>query len=191
MKALRIVGIAGNITRPSRTRALIDAILSEAALRGLGETEAFDVVDAGPELGMAVSRETAAPHLDRILSAIERSDVLVAATPVYKASYTGLFKHLFDLLDRKVLEGRPVLLAATGGSDRHALVIEHQLRPLFGFFGASSLAISLYAVNSDFLGSGELAPAMKARIDRAVDEIAALSSPVRRVGRPSVVASVA
>src|SRR5947207_12771898 len=139
MHAKRIVGIAGNITRPSRTRALVDAILAEAERRGMGETEGFDIVDAGPELGMAVSRETVAPHLDRILAAIEQSDVLIAATPVYKASYTGLFKHLFDLLDPKALEGRPVLLAATGGSERHALVIEHQLRPLFGFFCATSL----------------------------------------------------
>jgi FMN reductase len=99
MSAPRIVGIAGNITRPSRTRLLVDAILAETAKRGLGETQSFDIVDAGPELGMAVSRETVAPHLDRILSAIERSDVLIAATPVYKASYTGLFKNLFDLLD--------------------------------------------------------------------------------------------
>jgi len=100
--------------------------------------------------------------------------VLVAATPVYKASYTGLFKHLFDLLDPKALEGRPVLLGATGGSERHALVVEHQMRPLFGFFGCALLPTSLYAVNSDFIGGTELAPAITGRIERAVDEIAAL-----------------
>jgi FMN reductase len=191
MQAQRIVGIAGNITRPSRTRALVDAVLAEAHRRGLGETQSFDVVDAGPELGMAVSRETVTPHLDRILTAIERADVLVAATPVYKASYTGLFKHLFDLLDPKALEGRPVLLAATGGSERHALVIEHQLRPLFAFFAASSLSTSLYAVNADF-SDGQLTPAIKAQVERAVDEIQALPPRIRRSGKPAVaIASVA
>jgi FMN reductase len=183
MSVLQIVGIAGNITRPSRTRTLVDAVLAEAERRGLGEAEAFDIVDAGPELGMTITRETVAPHLDRILSAIEQSDVLIAATPVYKASYTGLFKHLFDLLDPKVLEGRPVLLAATGGSERHALVIEHQLRPLFAFFGASSLPASLYAVNADFVSSTELAPSMHPRIARAVDHIAALPSRARMSGK--------
>ena len=119
-----------------------------------------------------------------MLSAIEDADVLVAASPVYKASYTGLFKHLFDLLDPKALEGRHVLLAATGGSDRHALVIEHQLRPLFAFFGAHILPISLYAVNGDFEGSDELAPSI-GRVSAAPST----SSPRlrREVRRPATV----
>src|SRR4051794_20456411 len=174
MSALRIVGIAGNWNRPSRTRTLVDAVLEEAASRGLGETELFDLIDAGPELGATLSRDGAGPRVDRILSAIEQSDVLVAASPVYKASYTGLFKHLFDLIDPKLLEGRPVLVAATGGSDRHALVIEHQLRPLFAFFNANTLPISLYAINADFVGSEELAPSIRPRIASAVGQIAAL-----------------
>src|SRR3712207_1954116 len=134
MSRLSIVGIAGNLTRPSRTRTLVRTVLAEAEDRRLGETRAFDLVDAGPDLGAAVSRDGVSKQVDAVLSAIEQADVLVAATPVYKASYTGLFKHLFDLLDPKALEGRHVLLAATGGSERHALVIEHQMRPLFGFF---------------------------------------------------------
>ena len=117
--------------------------------------------------------------------------MLVAASPVYKASYTGLFKHLFDLLDPKALEGRHVLLAATGGSDRHALVIEHQLRPLFAFFGAHVLPVSLYAVNGDFVSSKELAPAFRERIGRAVDQIAGLVSRGTAPNRISLVQSVA
>lgn len=181
-----IVGISGNITRPSRTRTLVDGILAEAAMRELGAVRSYDIVDAGPELGMTVSRETARPHVDRILSDIEQADVLVAGSPVYKASYTGLFKHVFDLLHPKALEGRPVLLAATGGSERHALVIEHQLRPLFAFFNAALLSTSLYAVNSDFLGNGEFSPAIRSRMARAADEIAALPSP-RRHAKPALV----
>jgi FMN reductase len=172
---MNIVGISGNLARPSRTRTLVDAILAEAGERRLGTTKSFDLVDAGPDIGASLSREGASERVDRILSAIENADVLVAASPVYKASYTGLFKHLFDLLDPKALEGRHVLLAATGGSDRHALVIEHQLRPLFSFFGARILPISIYAVNSDFENSDELVPSIVPRIGRAVDQFAALT----------------
>lgn len=175
MSRLSIVGISGNVARPSRTRTLVDALLAEAWARGLGDTRSFDIVDAGPEIGASLSREGASERVDRILSAIETADLLVAASPVYKASYTGLFKHLFDLLDPKALEGRHVLLAATGGSDRHALVIEHQLRPLFSFFGAHILPVSIYAVNGDFESSEELAPSIAPRIARAVDQIAGLS----------------
>jgi FMN reductase len=171
---MTIVGISGNITRPSRTRTLVEAILAEADARGLGTTQSFDIIDAGPELGMTLSREGAAKDVDRVLSAIEQADVLVVASPVYKASYTGLFKHLFDLLDPKALTGKPVSLVATGGSERHALVIEHQLRPLFSFFNAHILPISLYAVNADFVSSEELSPAIRDRIARIAGQIAAL-----------------
>jgi FMN reductase len=176
MPRLRIVGISGNLTRPSRTRTLVDSVLAEAKRRGLGETELFDIVDAGQQLGGTLAREGAAQQVDRILSAIEGADVLIAASPVYKASYTGLFKHLFDLLDPKALEGKRVLLAATGGSDRHALVIEHQLRPLFAFFNAEVLPVSIYAVNADFEAPEALATTIEPRIARAVNQLAVLNS---------------
>ena len=191
MSALTIVGISGNLTRPSRTHTLVDAILAEAAARGLGDTQSFDVADIGAELGGTLSREGAGKRVDEVLSAIERADVLVAASPVYKGSYTGLFKHLFDLLDPKALEGRHVLVAATGGSDRHALVIEHQLRPLFAFFNAHVLPVSLYAVNGDFENSTELSPAIGSRIVRAVDQIAKLTPRSAAGNRISLLHSVA
>jgi FMN reductase len=170
MSELRIVGISGNLTRPSKTRTLVGEILRQAETFGLGKGELYDLVDAGPELGAAVHREAASELPDRVLSAIESADALVVATPIFKASYTGLFKHLFDLIEPKMLEGRPVLLAATGGSDRHALVIEHQLRPLFAFFRANVLPIGLYATNVDFGATGELTEAMTGRITPAVEQ---------------------
>ena len=142
--------------------------------RGLGKGDLYDLVDAGPELGATLLRAEAKSAPDRILSAIERADALVVATPVYKASYTGLFKHLFDLIEPKMLEGRPVLLAATGGSERHALVIEHHLRPLFAFFRANTLPIGLYATGGDFLSSGEPGEALHARIAPFVEQLADL-----------------
>src|SRR5262249_55225578 len=130
----RIVGISGNLTRPSRTRILVESILAEIAGRGLGETESFDLTDAGPGLGTAISRNGPPEPLARVWDAIETCDVLVVGSPVYKGSYGGLFKHLFDLLDMKALAARPVLLSATGRAEQHALMIDHELRPLFSLF---------------------------------------------------------
>jgi FMN reductase len=106
------------------------------------------------------------------LRAIESADLIVAATPVYKGSYTGLFKHLFDLLDPDALVGRPVLLAANGGSDRHALVVDHQVRPLFAFFRALTLPSAVYASENDFDGYTLRSGALLARIDEAVHQAA-------------------
>ena len=188
---MNIVGISGNLARPSRTRTLVDTILAEINERGLGTTRSFDLVDAGPDIGASLSREGASERVDRILSAIEHADVLIAASPVYKASYTGLFKHLFDLIDPKALEGQHVLLAATGGSDRHALVIEHQLRPLFSFFGAHILPLSLYATDADFANSTELLPTASRRVTRAVDQFAGLAPRLTKPARLSLLQSVA
>jgi FMN reductase len=88
--------------------------------------------------------------VERQLVAVEQADVLVVATPVYRGSYTGLFKHFFDFIDQDALVDTPILLAATGGSERHALVIDHQLRPLFSFFQARTLPLGVYATDRDF-----------------------------------------
>ena len=79
------------------------------------------------------------------------ADVIVVGTPVYKGSYTGLLKHFFDLLDPKVLSGKVAVLAATGGSDHHSLVLEHQLRPLLSFFGVHTVPTTVYVKDSDFV----------------------------------------
>lgn len=192
MTDLRIVGISGNLTRPSKTRALVGEILRQAEALGVGRSELYDLVDAGPELGATLRRESAAPAPDRVLSAIESSDALVVASPIFKASYTGLFKHLFDLIEPKVLEGRPVLVAATGGSDRHALALDHQFRPLFAFFRASVLPAGIYATNGDFTAGGEPSETLIARIAPVADQLAGwLRGAARGKGRTSPLVRVA
>ena len=178
-----IVGISGNLTRPSRTRVLVEEVLRQAEARGLGSTLSYDIIDAGPELGAATERANLPHPVDRVLSAIEGADALVVASPVFKASYTGLFKHLFDLIDPKALEGRPVILAATGGSDRHALVIEHHLRPLFAFFRAHVVPTGLEPANADSPAEGTLAEPMRARIGPALDQLEWALRPVPRAPR--------
>jgi FMN reductase len=111
------------------------------------------------------------------IAAIESADALVVASPVYRASYTGLFKHLFDLVHHEALIDKPVLLAATGGSDRHALVIDHQLRPLFSFFQALTLPIGVYASEQDFDGYVLRSAALRERIALAVRHAVPLLTP--------------
>jgi FMN reductase len=150
MSSPAIVGFSGNITRPSKTRAFVDLIVQDiSSLHGLsGRT--YDVDDLGPSLGTAKSARDLDAQAQEILSQILAADVLVVGSPTYKGSYTGLFKHFFDLIDPSALRGKPVLLTATGGGERHALVVEHQLRPLFGFFEAFTLPTAVYATDKDF-----------------------------------------
>lgn len=168
----KIIGIAGSLSRPSKTRALVEAAVTRAAARFDLDGAVFDLSDIGPSLGQAGKLSDLAEFSKAAVATILSADALVIASPVYKGSYSGLFKHLFDLLDPASLAGKPILLAATGGGDRHALIIEHQLRPLFGFFEAQALATGVYALDTDFTAGQPVAPALLARLDRAVDQFA-------------------
>lgn len=103
-----------------------------------------------PQFAGAVWRSQLPATVEQELAAVEQADVVVVTTPVYRGSYTGLFKHFFDFIHQDALIDTPVLLAATGGSERHALVIDHQLRPLFSFFQARTLPLGVYATDRDF-----------------------------------------
>ncbi|MBY4697241.1 FMN reductase [Burkholderia latens] len=170
---LNVVAISGGLQRPSRTLALTNAIVA-ALGDALGDalpvhTRLIELGEIGGRLAGALKRAQVPPDLDALIRAIETADVLVVASPVYRASYTGLFKHLFDLVHHESLVDVPVLLAATGGSERHALVIDHQLRPLFSFFQARTLPIGVYASESDFDRYEIVNPALPARIALAVE----------------------
>jgi FMN reductase len=170
-KPFSVVGISGSVRRPAKTTALIRTVLKkiEAAYGAPGVL--FDLIDA-PELGAAIDHTGIAGDLAVLIHAIESADVLVIGSPVYKGSYTGLFKHLFDLIGHDRLIGKPVILTASGGGDRHALVVEHQLRPLFGFFTAHSMATAIYASDADFVEGRLTSAATLKRIDSAVAELA-------------------
>ncbi|MCA3235882.1 MAG: FMN reductase, partial [Cupriavidus sp.] len=111
----------------------------------------IEVGPLAPQLAGAVWRSQLPDIVERKLAAVEQADVLVVATPVFRGAYTGLFKHFFDFIDQDALIDKPVLLAATGGSERHALMIDHQLRPLFSFFQARTLPLGVYATDKDFV----------------------------------------
>ena len=149
-RPLRIVAVSGGLQRPSRA-----ATLAEHLLDLIGESVPCDghLIELGelaPQLAGALWRSQLPETVERQLAAVEQADVLVVATPVYRGSYTGLFKHFFDFIHQDALVDTPILLAATGGSERHALVIDHQLRPLFSFFQARTLPLGVYATDRDF-----------------------------------------
>ncbi|CAG2359063.1 MULTISPECIES: FMN reductase [Burkholderia cepacia complex] len=165
---LNVVAISGSLQRPSRTLALTDAIVAALGAALPIETRLIELGEIGSRLAGALTRAQVPADLDALIRAIETADALVVASPVYRASYTGLFKHLFDLVRHDALIDVPVLLAATGGSERHALVIDHQLRPLFSFFQARTLPIGVYASESDFDRYQIANPALRERIALAV-----------------------
>lgn len=165
--SLNVVGVSGSLSNPSRTTALVNSVLAEFGALG-HETQLHTVASFAAELGSQIARENLAPPVVEALQAIESADVLVVGTPVYRGSYTGLFKHLFDFVDQYALDSTPVILTATGGSRRHELVIEHQLRPLFGFFRAHSLPVGIYAVDTDFVDYELTDEGIASRISRVV-----------------------
>jgi FMN reductase len=168
-KPLQIVAISGALQKPSRTEVLLDAIVGELAIALPVETHFIHLSEIGRQVGGTLTRGELPPRVFADIQAIEEADALVVATPVYRASYTGLLKHLFDFVGHESLVGRPVLLAATGGSERHTLMIEHQLRPLFAFFQALPLPLSIYASEADFDDYQLASKAMAERIALAVD----------------------
>jgi FMN reductase len=150
-RPLRLLAVSGGLQRPSRSAALAEHLLDLIADKLPCEQRLVELGQLAPQLAGAAWRTQLPDSVERELAAVEQADVLVVATPVFRGSYTGLFKHFFDFIHRDALIDKPVLLAATGGSERHALVIDHQLRPLFSFFQARTLPLGVYATDADFV----------------------------------------
>jgi FMN reductase len=165
-----IVGVSGSVTRPSRTTALVQAILDGIQARNGGVPKLIELVDSAPHLFTALTPDRLAGEAKRLVETVEQADLLVIGTPVYRASYTGALKHLFDLVHHEAFVGKPVILTATGGSHLHGLVTEHQLRPLFGFLNALTLPTTVYAVETDFLDYRVSSKKILDRAERAVGE---------------------
>ena len=149
-RPLRLVAVSGGLQRPSKSAALAEHLLDLIADEVPCEPHLVDLGLLAPQLAGAVWRSQLPATVERELVAVEQADILVVTTPVYRGSYTGLFKHFFDFIHQDALIDKPVLLTANGGSERHALMIDHQLRPLFSFFQARTLPLGVYATDQDF-----------------------------------------
>jgi FMN reductase len=167
----RLVVVSAGVSDPSSTRLLADRITQKSLdlLREAGTAASASVIELGP-LAVEIARATVSGFPgEELLEAIERlaaADALIASTPVYKAGISGLFKAFIDVLDDDLLVAKPVLLAATAGSARHALVVDEQMRPLFAYLRALTLPTSVFAAPEDW-GATELA----GRIERAATEL--------------------
>lgn len=149
-RPFRFVAVSGGLQRPSKSAALAEHLLDLIADELPCEQRLIELGQLAPRLAGAVWRSQLPETVERELAAVEQAHVLVVVTPVFRGAYTGLFKHFFDFIHKDALIDKPVLLAATGGSERHALVIDHQLRPLFSFFQARTLPLGVYATDTDF-----------------------------------------
>lgn len=169
---LRVTAVSGGLQQPSKAAVLAEYLSDLIAAEVACDQHLVELGQLAPHFAGAVRRAQLPGPVEAALSAVEQTDVLVVATPVYRGSYTGLFKHFFDFIDQDALVDTPVLLAATGGSDRHALMIDHQLRPLFSFFQARTLPLGVYATDRDFAGQGlhnvELIQRAKLAVERAL-----------------------
>ncbi|WP_062347900.1 FMN reductase [Herbidospora yilanensis] len=170
-----IAVVSAGLSQPSSTRLLADR-LAEAAGRHLAGAEIRVVELRGLAVDIANNLVTGfpSPALKEALETVERADGLIAVTPIFTASYSGLFKSFFDVLDNTALQGTPVLIAATGGTARHSLALEHALRPMFTYLRAVVVPTAVYAASEDWgATSGD---GLASRVDRAAGELAALLS---------------
>lgn len=182
---IRVVAVSGSTRRPSRSHALAQAVGAAVAERLEFDFEHYDLIDAGPGLGAAFSRDQLSSEALAVIEAVESADALIAVSPVYKGSYAGLFKHLFDFVAPESLANKPVVVGATGGGHRHGLVVEHQMRPLFGFFSALTVPTSVYASDHEIEQGKIVDFGVNERVDQAAAQLASLLLS-RRIAAPSV-----
>jgi FMN reductase len=167
--------VSAGLSTPSSTRLLADrlATATVAALRERGEDAVVEVVELREHArDLADAFVTGFPDaaLRAAIGTVTGADAVIAVTPVFTASYSGLFKSFVDVLEEDALTGKPVLLAATAGTARHSLVLEHAMRPLFAYLRAVTVPTAVFAASEDWAGGdgGEL----PRRIARAAGELA-------------------
>jgi len=152
MSQLKVVAVSGNLSQPSRTLVLAESILEAVGKLDSIEAKIIQLHEIAPALATAKSRKELTAEAQNALAAVENADIVIAVTPVYRASYSGLFKQFFDFLGQDTLEETPVIVGATGGNDLHSLITEHELKPLFGFFRAITVPHGIYATEAHFEG---------------------------------------
>ena len=174
----RLVVVSAGLGQPSSTRLLADR-LAAAGQRHLADggvetgIEVVEVREHAQDLANHLLVGFASPQLQASIDRVLGADGVIAVSPIYNASYSGLFKMFFDVIERDALSGVPVLIGATGGTARHSLALEHAMRPLFAYLNAAVVPTAVYAASEDWGQAGVPADAaLVDRIDRAARELA-------------------
>ena len=179
MRTRTIVVVHAGLGQPSSTRLLADRLAAAAsgdlAARGItAEVSMVELRDHALDLVNNLLTGFPSPDLQAAIEGVVGADGVIAVTPVYSAAYSGLFKLFFDVLERDSLAGRPVLVAATAGTPRHSLVLDHAMRPLFAYLGAATVPTGVFAAAEDWgAGTDPMEPSLVDRIDRAARELGA------------------
>ncbi|PAZ12039.1 oxidoreductase [Streptomyces sp. SA15] len=166
---MKLVVVSAGLSVPSSTRLLGDRLAAAAAERGSAEVQVVELRDLAVEIAHNFTNGFPGRKLSAAIDAVTGADGLIVVTPVFSASYSGLFKSFFDVIDKDALAGKPVLIAATGGTARHSLVLEHALRPLFSYLRAVVVPTGVYAASEDWGAEG-----LDGRVARAAGELAGL-----------------
>ncbi|MFB7108900.1 CE1759 family FMN reductase [Streptomyces sp. NPDC056190] len=184
---MKLVVVSAGLSVPSSTRLLADRLAAATAEHaGAVDARVIELRDLAVEIAHNFTGGFPGPALADALDAVAEADGLIVVTPVFSASYSGLFKSFFDVLgvrDEGALAGKPVLIAATGGTARHSLVLDHALRPLFAYLKAVVVPTGVYAASEDWGAEG-----LPERIARAARELAALMTGLSAGRRPERVA---
>jgi FMN reductase len=165
-----LVVVSAGLSNPSSTRLLADR-LTAATVEALGDVEVtrVELRDLAHQLTDQLLTGFPGPEPAAAEAAVAAADGIIVVTPVFSASYSGLFKTFFDVLETGALDGKPVLVAATAGTTRHSLVLEHALRPLFAYLHAVVVPTGVFAATDDFSGTD-----LDTRVSRAAGELAVL-----------------
>ena len=183
MSTRTLAVVSAGLSNPSSTRLLADRLTAAtvAALRARADDATVEVVELrehARDLADNLVTGFANESLRAAVETVTGADALIAVTPIFSASFSGLFKSFFDVLDKDSLVGKPVLLGATAGTARHSLALEHAVRPLFSYLRAVTVPTAVFAASEDWAGGADRA--LAGRIDRAAGELADLVT-----GRPA------
>jgi len=188
----RIVAVTAGLGVPSSSRMLADQLgaAAQGRLQELGHDAVlttYELREYAVDIATAMVSGYAAPKLEALLNEVADADALIAVSPVFSASMSGLFKSFFDVMDKDALDAKPVLAGATGGSARHSMVLDFALRPLFAYLRARVTPTAVYAAPDDWGAGGDGVTALVDRVRRAAAELVALlgDAPASRPRRDS------
>lgn len=166
---MKLVVVSAGLSVPSSTRLLGDRLAAAVGREPAVDVEVVELRDLAVEIAHHLTNGFPGRRLAAAIDTVTSADGLIVVTPVFSASYSGLFKSFFDVIDKDALTGMPVLIAATGGTARHSLVLDHALRPLFAHLRAVVAPTGVYAASEDWGAQG-----LDGRIERAAGELAGL-----------------